>query len=111
MATKRIVNLTDDMDGSPAVETVTFGLDGIEYEIDLSKSNAAKLRKAMGRYVDAARKVGGRRGRRGRVRAGRDREQLAAIREWAKQQGMTVSDRGRIPADVESDYNAAHLAP
>ena len=112
MSRRTVIELRDDTDGSPAAETVTFGLDGAELEIDLNKDNAEKLRQAMAPYVSAARTVGGR--RRGTRKTGdgrgapRDREQLRAIREWAKENGMKVSERGRIPAEVEEAYNRAH---
>jgi hypothetical protein len=108
------IELVDDLDGKPIPkgkgETVEFGLDGTGYAIDLSEKNAAKLRETFGRYVDAARKVGGRarRGRGGGGRGKTDPEQLKAIREWAKANGHEVSDRGRIPASVVEAYEAAH---
>jgi hypothetical protein len=114
MAQKVTVSLVDDMDGSTAAETVEFGLDGVSYEIDLSDSNAKKLRDALAGYVSAARRAGGRRrsagaGRRagggGGTRPSVDREQNAAIREWARKQGMKISDRGRIPAEVLEAYH------
>jgi hypothetical protein len=108
MAQQTIVKLTDDIDGSDAEGTVEFGLDGVSYEIDLSKSNAAKLREALAGYVAHARRIGGRRrggGRPAGARAGVDREQNAAIREWARKRGMKVSDRGRIPAEVLESYH------
>jgi Lsr2 len=112
MARRTVVELTDDLDGSPAKETITFGLDGTEMEIDLSANNAKAFREALQPYVSAARKASstGRRGRRGVFARGpgRDAEQIKAIREWAKQQGMDVSERGRIPARIEEAYHAAH---
>lgn len=116
MAKKVTVTLVDDFDGSGAAdETVEFGLDGVTYEIDLSTKNATKLRGDLKQWVAAGRRVGGR--RRGRSGSGRgrgaiDREQSAAIREWARRNGHNVSTRGRIPADVIDAYHAAtrHLA-
>jgi Lsr2 len=116
MAQKVTVSLVDDMDGSTAAETVEFGLDGVSYEIDLSDDNASKLRDALAGYVTHARRAGGRRrsggggaGRRAAGGAGArpsvDREQNAAIREWARKQGMKISDRGRIPAEVLAAYH------
>lgn len=109
MAKKVQVTLVDDIDGSNAVETVGFGLDGATYEIDLSKANAAKLRDALATYVAHARKSGRGRpaGRAGRAVARSDREQVQAIREWARRNGHQVSERGRIPASVLEAYNAA----
>ncbi|SFO13391.1 Lsr2 protein [Geodermatophilus obscurus] len=118
MARKVQVILSDDLDEDvPADETVSFSLDGTNYEIDLSEKNAGELRDAFSRYVQAARKVsrggGGRASGGGRSRAtgggGRmDREQAGAIRDWARKNGHNVSDRGRIPASVVEAYEAAH---
>jgi hypothetical protein len=116
MARKVQVILSDDLDENlPADETVSFSLDGTNYEIDLSEKNAEQMREAFSRYVQAARKVGrggGRASGGGRSRAtggGRmDREQAGAIRDWARKNGHAVSDRGRIPASVVEAYEAAH---
>src|SRR6186713_872533 len=104
MAKKVTVTLVDDFDGEGAAdETVEFGLDGVSYEIDLSSKNASKLRNDLKQWVDAGRRVGGR--RRGRsAGSGRGR---AAIREWARRNGHNVSTRGRIPADVIDAFHAA----
>src|SRR5512133_2153534 len=98
MAQKTIVSLIDDIDGEGADETVKFGLDGAPYEIDLSEKNATKLRESLAPFVAAARRTGGRQaqGRRGsrtpsRRSGGTDR--TADIREWARSNGYTVSDR------------------
>ncbi|OBB05413.1 nucleoid-associated protein Lsr2 [Mycobacteriaceae bacterium 1482268.1] len=112
MAKKVTVTLVDDFDGEgSADETVEFGLDGVSYEIDLSSKNAAKLRNDLKQWVNAGRRVGGRRRGRsaasGRGRAAIDREQSAAIREWARRNGHSVSTRGRIPADVIDAFHAA----
>lgn len=104
MAQRVHIVLEDDLDGSNADETVTFALDGVNYEIDLSKKNAAKLRDAFALYVGSARRVSGRAPRRGRGRGG---PSAAEIREWAREQGYEVSDRGRVPADVRAAYEAA----
>ena len=114
MAQKVTVKLVDDLDGSEAGETVEFGLDGAFYEIDLSEDNAERLRDALAEYVEHARRSGGRKRTGGRVAvAGRaprtasaDREQNQAMREWARKQGMNISDRGRIPKEVAEAYNA-----
>jgi hypothetical protein len=108
MAQKVTVSLVDDLDGGVAEETVQFALDGKSYEIDLSGGNAAKLRAAVEQYVSAARRPGGRQraARSGAApRAGVDREQNQAIREWARKHGHKVSDRGRIPAEVIEAYH------
>jgi hypothetical protein len=108
MAQKVQVLLVDDLDGSQADETVTFGLDGVAYEIDLSSANAAKLRDELAPYVVHARKASSSPARRRRARTGAGREQSARIREWAKQHGKKISERGRIPADILAEYEAAH---
>jgi len=105
MATKITVALEDDLDGGLAEETVRFGLDGTDYEIDLNKKNAAGLRKKLAPFVEHARKAGrGPRPRVGRSAAGRERG--SDIRAWAKGQGIAVSGRGRIPASVMEQYEA-----
>lgn len=113
MAQKVTVQLVDDVDGSEAESTVEFGLDGVDYTIDLSTDNAAKLRDALASYVSSARRVGGR--KRSGAKAGKaaaapstaDRERNQAIREWAREQGKQVSDRGRIPSEVVEAYDKA----
>jgi len=113
VAQKVTVALIDDLDGSEASETLEFGLDGIAYRIDLSSGNASKLRDSLAEFVASARRAGGRKRGIGRsaqpgVKArpiAADREQNQAIREWARKQGMKVSDRGRIPADVLDAYH------
>ncbi|WP_348773850.1 Lsr2 family protein [Micromonospora sp. WMMD964] len=112
MAKQIIHKLVDDLDGGDADETVKFALDGVQYEIDLSKANAAKLRDAFASYVAAGTKVGrggvviGGRAARGRGGATVDREQNKAIREWAKKSGKDISDRGRIPQEIVDEYHA-----
>jgi hypothetical protein len=114
MAQKVNIVLVDDLDGTEATETVSFGLDGTSYEIDLNDSNAAALREALSGYVGHARKVAGggaRRGRRssaGGSSSSSTSSNTKDVREWAKSQGMEVSERGRISADVQQAYDAAH---
>lgn len=108
MAQKVQVLLVDDLDGGEANETVSFGLDGSSYEIDLSSANADKLRKELALYMEHARKVSApARGRR-RPRSGPGRQRSAEIRDWAKQRGYHVNERGRIPASIVSEYEASH---
>ena len=107
MAQKVQVLLVDDLDGGEANETVSFGLDGNSYEIDLSSANSDKLRKELALYVEHARKVSAP-SRRRRARTGPGRQRSADIREWAKQRGYHVNERGRIPASIVSEYEAAH---
>ncbi|WP_110208423.1 histone-like nucleoid-structuring protein Lsr2 [Nocardioides daejeonensis] len=107
MAQKVNIVLVDDIDGSEADETITFGLDGTSYEIDLNSANAEKLREALAPYVGHARKVGGGR-RAGRRAATSSGPSAADVRDWARSNGYEVSDRGRVPAEVREAYNAAH---
>jgi len=109
MAQRTQVVLTDDIDGSEAEETVRFGFYGTEYEIDLSKQHADQLAAAIEPYIRVARRVGSARRSGGRS-AGHHHpyRSQAAVREWARAQGLKVSDRGRIPAQVIAQYEAAH---
>jgi len=107
MAQRVNIVLTDDLDGSDAVETITFALDGNTYEIDLSTENAEKLRSAMSKFVDAARKTGGR-AKPGTRRRAATSGNATDIRIWAAEQGYTVSARGRVPANIREAYEAAH---
>lgn len=109
MAQKVNIVLVDDLDGTEATETVSFGLDGTTYEIDLNDANAAALREALSGYVGHARKVtgGARRARRTNGSSGSS-SNTKDVREWARSQGMEVSERGRISADVQQAYDAAH---
>ena len=108
MAQKIHIVLEDDLDGSEATETVSFGLDGTSYEIDLNDKNAAALRKALSGYVGHARKVTAapRRGR--KAAATTDGPSAREIREWARANGHEVPDRGRVSADVRAAYDKAH---
>ncbi len=108
MAQKVHIVLEDDLDGSDATQTVTFGLDGTSYEIDLNDKNAASLRDALATYVGHARKVSG--ARRGRRSAASTTNGHTAreIRDWARSNGRKVPERGRIPGDVREAFEAAH---
>ena len=122
MAQKVQVLLVDDIDGGTAEETVTFALDGVNYEIDLTAEHAAELRDSFSRWVGHGRKVGsgsgsgtrgsGRQARGGgtsrRSGSGSSSGDATAIREWARENGYEVSERGRISADVRRAYEAAH---
>lgn len=101
MAEKVTVELLDDLDGTVASGTVRFGLDGKDYEIDLSEHNADQLREVLRAYVLAARKVGG---SPRRATGPRPLNDTAAIRAWARENGYKVNDRGRINADVIKAY-------
>jgi GNAT superfamily N-acetyltransferase len=126
VAQKTIVTLIDDLTGEEAedITTVEFALEGVTYEIDLADDNAAKLRDNLARYVAAARKTSARRattrgadrsaargaGNGAVARSGYNRDTLRAIREWAKQNGHSVSDRGRLPLTVLHAWEANHQA-
>src|SRR5688572_24428416 len=110
MAQKVQVILVDDVDGGDATETVTFGLDGVTYEIDLNDGNATKLRDSLSTWVGHARRVSGRSSTSSSTRrraSGRGND-TAAIRAWARESGHEVSERGRISAEVMAAYEAAH---
>ncbi|GAA4895603.1 histone-like nucleoid-structuring protein Lsr2 [Actinomycetospora straminea] len=117
MAQKTVVSLIDDLDGTEANETVEYGLDGVTYEIDLNDDNATKLRDALAPYVAAARRTSGKRSTvKDAVKKAvggtpkRSREENQRIREWAKKQGLEVSERGRIPNEVAEAYDARQLS-
>ena len=106
MAQQITVALEDDLDGGPADETVHFGVGSSSYEIDLSAKNAAAFRKQLAPFIKHARSAArGQRRRAGRTASSRERS--ADIRVWAKEAGITVSDRGRIPASVIEQYETA----
>ena len=109
MAQKVQTLFIDDLDGSEAEGTVRFGLDGTEYEIDLSAEHSRELRDALARYVGSARRVGG--GVKRPARGGRRRPaggpNPTEVREWAKEQGIEVKDRGRVPAELVVKFQAA----
>jgi hypothetical protein len=106
MAQRVTVELEDDLDGGPADQTLRFGFDSADYEIDLSAKNAATFRRQIAPYLDHARKAGGR-PRRRPARPASGRERSGDIRAWAKDHGIAVSERGRIPASVIQQYEAA----
>ena len=109
MAQEVIVTLSDDLDGSAADETISFALDGAAYEIDLNAKNAAALRKALDKYVGAARKpaIVARRGAARRPAARVSDVDPKAVRVWAQEQGLEISSRGRIPGEILESYRAA----
>lgn len=112
MAQRTFIELVDDLDGSAAAETVSFGLDGSSFEIDLSEGHAADLREALGVYVGAGRRAAGSR-RTARTKASPPAARPAgnaepqAIRAWAVDRGLPVSPRGRLAADIVEQYRAA----
>jgi hypothetical protein len=118
MAQRVQIVLEDDLDGGVAAETVTFGLDGVSYEIDLSDKNAGKLRDEFATWIGHARRSGGRRATGRRSSSGSSssssnsstssRRDLSAVRSWARSNGHQVSDRGRVSAAVQEAYDKAH---
>ncbi|MCF4122151.1 Lsr2 family protein [Antribacter sp. KLBMP9083] len=109
MVQKVQVVLVDDIDGGVAEETVTFGLDGVSYEIDLSAAHASELREAFAMWVGHARKASSRpAAARPAARRSRGSSNTAAVREWAKSTGLAVSDRGRISTEIQEAYDKAH---
>lgn len=112
VAQKVQILLVDDLDGGKADETVTFALDGVSYEIDLSNAHADELREALAAYVQVARKTGGRtagrRAARGAAKAASSGVDTSEVRKWAKEQGLDVSERGRVPATIKEQYEKAH---
>ena len=121
MARKTIVTLVDDLTGEQAqdISTVEFAVDGVTYELDPTDDNSAKLRDALAPYASAGRKISGR--RRGGIRPGRpsgapgsaagyNRETLKSIRTWAKDNGHSVSDRGRLSGEVLQAWQAAQAS-
>ena len=111
MAHQTVVAFTDDLDGGRAAETVVFGLDGSSYEIDLSQKNAAALREALAEFVEHVRRVKADRPasvRNQKHPVPRSGPSPAAVRDWAATQGIAVSSRGRISAEVVTQYEAAH---
>lgn len=109
MAQRVQVILVDDLSGGEATETVEFALDGVSYEIDLSDANAAKLRDDFAQWIGVARRSGGRRQTRRAGRAGSSaaRDDLAKMREWGRENGFKVSDRGRVSKELQEAYAAA----
>jgi hypothetical protein len=115
MARKTIILLEDDITGGDADETVNFSLDGKHYEIDLTTANAQKLRAAFEPFISAGRKSAGAAKRRGAASssapgqgATRNSSDSKVVREWATANGIEVPTRGRIPAEVRQQYDAAH---
>jgi hypothetical protein len=107
MAQRVIVELTDDLDGKPASETVRFGLDGKTYEIDLSAKNAKTLRKELEPWIGSARRLSGRKTRTTPSASSSTNVDNKAVRAWAASNGIELSARGRIPAEVIEKYRAA----
>ena len=112
MAQKVQIVLVDDLDGGPAEESVRFALDGTSYEIDLSSANAAQMRDSLAPFVAHARRAsatsrskssGG-----GRSHRASGESRTHAVRLWAREQGIDVGQRGRVPLSVRAQYDAQH---
>lgn len=115
MAKKVYVQLVDDIDDKPidsGGEHISYSVNGVSYEIDLSDKNAKEFHRKLDYYIEHSARVGGKRAKKavGTTSTGqkRDANQTKAIREWAKSNGYTISARGRIPSDVENAFDAAH---
>jgi hypothetical protein len=106
MAQRREIQLIDDLDGGPADTTVSFAIDGTSYEIDLSAAHAEEVRSALQPYIAVARTVSGSARRTGAARRSGS-PSAAAVREWAKAEGITVSGRGRVPAQLVASFREA----
>jgi hypothetical protein len=105
MAKRVVETLIDDLDGSDADRTISFTIDGDQYAIDLSKSNAEKFEAAVAPYVKAARKTSTARASAGRSRrGGSSASDTKEAREWLRANGHQVSDRGRVPAPLMELY-------
>lgn len=115
MAKQTTVTVVDDMDGSPGASTVTFGIDGKSYVIDLSEANATKLREAFAPFVAAGRKVGSAgsapRRRLSVVPSGAPRRDTREIRAWLVEHGYPIKEKGRIPAEWEEDFRNGQPNP
>ena len=114
MAQQVLVQLVDDLDGTASsdVSTVSFSLDGVTYEIDLSEANAERLRGSLSQYVDSARRVGGRlkRGSKSGQNGSGSSQEAGLVRAWANENGYGLSGRGRIPSHVVAAYKEAKAA-
>ncbi|WP_026918405.1 histone-like nucleoid-structuring protein Lsr2 [Gordonia shandongensis] len=110
MAKKTVIQIVDDIDGAEldTYETVRWSLDGKNYEFDTSPEHAEEFRDHVAKYVAVSRTVAGRAGSSRRGAAGRGGPDTRVVREWAIANGYSVSDRGRIPADIVAAYQAAH---
>ncbi len=111
MAQKVHIVLEDDIDGSEASETIAFAVDGVGYEIDLNDKNAAALREALAPYIGHGRKAartkaGGRQSSSSGART--SSTSAREVRDWARQNGYAVSERGRVPREVTDAFEAAH---
>ncbi len=107
---KTQIVLVDDIDGTEAADTVYFSYEGVNYEIDLNEEHIQEFAESISKWIEAARRVGGRQAKRGKSGRGRGAgaSKAGLIREWAQGQGIAVNERGRIPAEIVAAYEAAH---
>lgn len=112
MARRTMLVLEDDLDATPAQHQVTFTFEGVAYEIDLNEEHYAELQESMAPWISHARRVSGRRSTSKRATSGSNggsgSPSATEIREWARAEGMEVSERGRVPANVRTAYEEAH---
>lgn len=111
MARRTVVTTYDDLDGTEGASRVTFAFRGLSYEIDLTEEHQAELGAALAKYIVAARKTGRvpePADRRTAATPASRRKDRAAIRAWAREHGLEVADRGRVPSKVQKAYDAAH---
>jgi hypothetical protein len=113
VARKTVVELVDDLEGSVIEagegEHITFSVNGVDYEIDLKTKNAREFLKTLDFYIDHATKIGSQKRRPGtQAGSARSRSRARDVREWAAANGYAVSARGRIPADIQEAFDAAH---
>ena len=105
---KTHVVLVDDIDGTPAKDTVTFSFQGVTYEIDLSEEHISEISADLEKWISSPRRIGGRAIRGSRVASSTSLSRAGEIRAWATENGIQVSDRGRIPADIVAKFERAH---
>ena len=107
MAQRTIIVMEDDLDGSEATQSISLTVNGVDYQLDLSDKNATKLHKALDPYLNAARRVGGRKRSNASKANSNGVVDNKAVRAWSASNGIELSSRGRIPATVIERYRAA----
>ena len=101
---KKVVVLVDDRDGSVAKQTISFAFKGVSYEIDLSDQNAEQFERDMSPWISAARRVGGRLNSRRAAPCGDAEAKSVRVRRWAREKGIELSGRGRIPSAIIEQF-------
>jgi hypothetical protein len=110
MVQKTVVTVVCDLPHDGEIEgneTVSFAVDGTAYEIDVCSAHAKELHDSFSGYIEHSRRVSGV-ARRRKARSGPGRERSSEIRQWARERGEKVSERGRIPASIIQEYEATH---